>query len=180
MGRYELMTPNGDVALAILGAFGVLGLLSLMGAYLIIGMAWDQSPLRTGTGNDKLPLSGWSLIARAMALRCPKCGFGRIFDSHFRMRVSCPACGVVFWKSEGEWLGPGIVDYSVATGSGLIAWAVLVLLGASTTAQLVFACLAALIIAAGLSRWSRSFWTLLLYISGDLGETRGAPENHQR
>jgi hypothetical protein len=86
----------------------------------------------------------------------------------------------VFWKSEGEWLGPGIVDYSVATASGLVAWAVMVLLGASATAQLVFACLAALIIAAGLSRWSRSFWTLLLYISGDLGEASGSPENNQR
>jgi uncharacterized protein (DUF983 family) len=174
------MTPNGEVALAILGAFGVIALLSLMGAYLIVGMAWERSPLRAGTGGPERVPSGWKLIARAMALRCPKCGLGPIFDSHFRMRVSCPACGVVFWKSEGEWLGPGIVDYSIATASGLVAWAVLVLVGASTTVQLIFACLAALIIAAGLSRWSRSFWTLLLYISGDLSETRDRSENKQR
>ncbi len=173
------MTPNSEVALAILGAFGVLVLLSLMGAYLIIGMAWERSPLRTGTGDPKRLLSGWRLIARAMALRCPRCGLGSIFDSRFRMRVTCPACGVVFWKSEGEWLGPGVVDYSIATASGLIAWAVLVLLGASATAQLIFACLAALIMAITLSRWSRSFWTLLLYISGDLSETHGPPENKQ-
>src|SRR6516165_4183559 len=112
------MTPNGEVALAILGAFGVIVLLSLMGAYLIIGMAWERSPLRTGTADLKRAPSGWRLIARAMALRCPKCGVGAIFDTRFRMRVSCPACGVVFWKSAGEWLGPGIVDYSIATASG--------------------------------------------------------------
>ena len=175
------MTPNGEVALAILGAFGVIFLLSLMGAYLIIGMAWERSPLRAGsTGDAKRILSGWRLISRAMALRCPKCGLGPIFDSRFRMRVSCPVCGVVFWKSEGEWLGPGVVDYSIATASGLIAWAVLVLLGVSAIAQLIFASLAAVIIAAACSRWSRSFWTLLLYISGDLSETRDTPENRQR
>ena len=175
------MTPNGEVALAILGAFGVIVLLSLMGAYLIIGMAWERSPLRTsGTGDAKRILSGWRLISRAMALRCPKCGLGPIFDSRFHMRISCPVCGVVFWKSEGEWLGPGVVDYSIATASGLIAWAVLVLLGVSAIAQLIFASLAAVIIAAACSRWSRSFWTLLLYISGDLSETRDTPENRQR
>jgi uncharacterized protein (DUF983 family) len=173
------MTPNAEVALAILGAFGVIGLLSLMGAYLIVGMAWERSPVvRTNsTGDPELTLSGWRLIARAVALRCPKCGLGPIFDSCFRMRVSCPVCGVVFWKSAGEWLGPGVIDYSIATASGLVAWAGLVLLGVSATAQLVFAGLAALIIAGALSRWSRSFWTLLLYISGDLSETRDTPMN---
>jgi uncharacterized protein (DUF983 family) len=175
------MAPDSEVALAILAAFGVIVLLSLMGAYLVIGMAWDRSPIRTNSTDDSgRTLSGWRLIARAMALRCPKCGMGPIFDSRFRMRVSCAVCGVVFWKSSGEWLGPGIVDYSVASASGLVAWAGLVLLGVSAIAQFVFASLAALLVAAALSRWSRSFWTLLLYISGDLSETRDVSENGQR
>jgi uncharacterized protein (DUF983 family) len=165
------MTPNSEIALAIMGACGVLMLLSVMGGYLIIGMAWDKSPLRTaGARNGQALPSGWKLIARAMSLRCPRCGVGAIFDSHFRMRVSCAECGVVFWKSEGEWLGPGIIDYSIATGSGLLVWGLLVLLGISATMQFVIAGLAAVLIAATLSRWSRSFWTLLLYISGDLSE----------
>lgn len=173
-----MMTPNGEVALAILGAFGVIVLLSLMGAYLVIGMAWERSPLRASrTGDPKRFLSDWSLIARAIALRCPKCGVGPLFDSRFRMRAFCLECGVVFWKSEGEWLGPGVIDYSIATASGLAAWAILVFAGVSAIVQLAFASLAALIIAAGLSRWSRSFWTLLLYISGDLSETRNTLEN---
>jgi uncharacterized protein (DUF983 family) len=175
------MTPNSEVALAILGACGVLILLSVMGGYLIIGMAWDKSPLRTaGTRNTQAVPSGWKLIARAVALRCPRCGAGAIFDSHFRMRVYCPVCGVVFWKSEGEWLGPGVIDYSIATGSGLLVWAVLVLLEMSATTQFAIAGLAALLIAATLSRWSRSFWTLLLYISGDLSETHETLENGQQ
>jgi hypothetical protein len=95
------------------------------------------------------------------------------------MRVSCAECGVVFWKSEGEWLGPGIIDYSIATGSGLLVWALLVLLGISATMQFAIAGLAAVLIAATLSRWSRSFWTLLLYISGDLNETHDKRANGQ-
>jgi uncharacterized protein (DUF983 family) len=170
------MTPNSEVALAILGACGVITLLSLMGAYLVIGMAWEKSPLRTNsTGAANLSLSGWKLIGRALRLRCPRCGIGPIFDSRFRMRVFCRECGVVFWKSEGEWLGPGVIDYSIATTSGLVAWAALVMAGASMVGQLVWAGMAALVIAATLSRWSRSFWTLLLYISGDLNEKRDNP-----
>src|ERR1700730_6809154 len=171
------MTPNGEVALAILGALGVIVLLSLMGAYLIIGMAWERSPLRTGGTGDPERISGWKLVGLAMALRCPKCGLGPLFDSRFRMKITCPACGVVFWKNEGEWLGAGFVDFSIATATGLVAWALLVLLGASAVAQLACASLSAVIIAAALSRWSRSFWTLLLYISGDLGEMRETREN---
>jgi uncharacterized protein (DUF983 family) len=177
---WELMGPNSEVALAILGAFGVIALLSLMGTYLVIGMAWEKSPLRTGRGLPKPFASGWTLIGRAIALRCPRCGVGPIFDSRFRMRVFCPECGVVFWKSEGEWLGPGVIDYSIATASGLVAWTVLVLAGVSAATQLVFASLAALLIAAALSRWSRSFWTLLLYISGDLSERQDTPDDGER
>jgi len=82
---------------------------------------------------------------------------------------------VVFWKSEGEWLGPGVIDYSIATLTGIAAWAVLVLAWASAIAQFALASLAALTFAIALSRWSRSLWTLLLYISGDLSEIRDPP-----
>src|SRR5690348_4618660 len=130
------MSPNAELALAILAAFGVITLLSLMGAYLVIGMAWDRSPLRTSTGLPKGSSSGGTLIRRAIALRCPRCGVGTIFDSRFRMRVCCPQCRVVFWKSEGEWLGPGVIDYSIATASGLVAWAFLVLRSEEHTSEL--------------------------------------------
>jgi uncharacterized protein (DUF983 family) len=171
------MSVNEESALAILIALAVIALLSLMGAYLVIGMAWDQSPLRTAAATQEGLPSGWSLVGRALALRCPRCGTGTIFDSRFRMRVHCAQCGVTFWKSEGEWLGPAVIDYSVATASGLVAWAALVLLGASPIAQFICASSAALIIAAGVSRWSRSFWTLLLYISGDLSQTYKSAKN---
>jgi uncharacterized protein (DUF983 family) len=35
-----------------------------------------------------------SLFARALRLRCPNCGRGRLFESWFRMRARCPVCGL--------------------------------------------------------------------------------------
>jgi|SRR5579863_6260615 len=169
------MTTNSEIALAILAAFGVLALLSLMGAYIVIGMAWDTSPLRAGRGaSDEAPKaetqpSGWSLTWRAAKLRCPACGRGHIFGAHFKMNQACADCGTTFWKNEGEWLGPAVVDYSMATAGALAAWALMVLAGLSEAAQLLGALIAALAGAAASSRWSRSFWTLLLYVSGELG-----------
>lgn len=34
------------------------------------------------------------LFARALRLRCPNCGRGRIFESWFRLRPTCPVCGL--------------------------------------------------------------------------------------
>lgn len=159
------MSIDSEIALAILGAFAMLGVLSLMGAYLIIGMAWDKSPLRAAGAKQ---VSGGSLIWRALTLRCPACGRGRIFGARFRMNRRCPVCGVVFWKNEGEWIGPAVVDYTAATGAALVAWAIVVFAGASVAVQLACACGAAIVAALAFSRWSRSFWTLLLYIAGEL------------
>jgi uncharacterized protein (DUF983 family) len=34
------------------------------------------------------------LFARALRLRCPNCGQGRLFTSWFRVRERCPVCGL--------------------------------------------------------------------------------------
>jgi uncharacterized protein (DUF983 family) len=34
------------------------------------------------------------LFGRALRLRCPHCGQGRLFTSWFRMRERCPVCGL--------------------------------------------------------------------------------------
>lgn len=41
-----------------------------------------------------------SLFSRALRLRCPHCGAGRVFTSWFRMRESCPVCGLRFERGE--------------------------------------------------------------------------------
>lgn len=40
------------------------------------------------------------LFWRALRLRCPNCGKGKIFDSWFRMRTHCPVCGLKLERGE--------------------------------------------------------------------------------
>jgi uncharacterized protein (DUF983 family) len=40
------------------------------------------------------------LFGRALRLRCPNCGKGKLFESWFRMRSQCPVCGFRFERGE--------------------------------------------------------------------------------
>jgi uncharacterized protein (DUF983 family) len=40
------------------------------------------------------------LLARAVRLRCPNCGRGRLFRSWFRIRERCPVCGLKLERGE--------------------------------------------------------------------------------
>lgn len=44
-------------------------------------------------------------LARGARLRCPACGRRPVFQSPFRVRPHCPACGVVFQREEGFFVG---------------------------------------------------------------------------
>ena len=85
------------------------------------------------------------------------------------MNQACPACGVVFWKNDGEWMGPAVINYSVALAGALAAWAVLVMFNFSALAQVVLSALATVAAVVAVTPWSRSFWTLFLYLNGELG-----------
>ena len=45
------------------------------------------------------------LVSRALGLRCPNCGRGRLLASWFRLRETCPSCGVWLEREEGYFLG---------------------------------------------------------------------------
>jgi uncharacterized protein (DUF983 family) len=53
--------------------------------------------------------SGQGLVrtfVRALALRCPRCGSGRIFKHWFALAAACPRCGLALDRGEGDhWLG---------------------------------------------------------------------------
>jgi uncharacterized protein (DUF983 family) len=44
-------------------------------------------------------------LARGARLRCPACGGASVFQSPFRVRPHCPACGTVFQREEGFFVG---------------------------------------------------------------------------
>jgi uncharacterized protein (DUF983 family) len=167
------MTVNQEIALSILAAVGVLGLLTLIAVYLMVGIAWqdfERSAVKQGSA-QQLP-NGWTLIRHALARKCPLCGRGKISRSVIQMNQSCPVCGVLFWKNGGEWIGPAVINYSVALGGALAAWAVLVMFGCSAFLQVAVSSVAAIAAVVAVTPWSRSFWTLFLYLNGELGPGR--------
>jgi uncharacterized protein (DUF983 family) len=44
-------------------------------------------------------------LARGARLRCPACGGPNVFQTPFRVRSECPACGTVFQREEGFFVG---------------------------------------------------------------------------
>lgn len=53
------------------------------------------------------------LLARALRLRCPACGGGRLFSSWLRMAPACSACRYPFEREPGFFLGSIYVNYGV-------------------------------------------------------------------
>ena len=67
---------------------------------------------------------GWSLqlLWRALILRCPKCGKGKLYRHGYVMYESCPVCGWRFEREHGYWTGAMAVNLVVT--EFLIAFAV--------------------------------------------------------
>jgi uncharacterized protein (DUF983 family) len=109
------------------------------------------------------------LIGRALARRCPLCGRGAIFRSHFRMNRECPNCHSIFWKDPGESLGAMYVDYAVATVAFLVSWLALsIATNLSDLTQIVVVCAIAADSVIVFYPLSRSIWTVLVYLSGGI------------
>jgi uncharacterized protein (DUF983 family) len=113
-----------------------------------------------------------TLLGRAMRRRCPRCGRGAIFAWYFRMNARCGECDAAFWVDQGEWLGAFVIDWACATGIALIVWALLELFypRMPQTLQIVLICVCALASLFASFPWSRSLWTVFLYLAGTMGE----------
>ena len=109
------------------------------------------------------------LIKRALLQKCPVCGQGAIFASHFQMKKTCSECGVTFWADPGEGLGAMYLDYAVATAVFIVAWFVLAWTTSLSDVAL-WIVISILAVASVLVFYpiTRSFWTVLVYISGGI------------
>jgi uncharacterized protein (DUF983 family) len=86
-------------------------------------------------------------LRRALGLRCPRCGRGRLFRTFFGMHAACGSCGLTFTREPGFYLGSIYINYGVTvivTG-GLYA---LLVLGIGLTHELALA--ACLVVAVAL------------------------------
>src|SRR5688572_24652236 len=55
------------------------------------------------------------IISRGFTNRCPNCGERTLFPPNsLRIRRRCPKCGTGFDRGEGFYLGPWVLNYTVA------------------------------------------------------------------
>jgi hypothetical protein len=69
-------------------------------------------------------------LARGARLCCPVCGRAGVFQSPFRVRHHCPACGALFQREEGFFVGAIMVNV-VTTEAAVMASAGLWLLASA-------------------------------------------------
>ena len=107
-------------------------------------------------------------LVRAVRLRCPRCGEGRLFRGLFQMNESCSACGASFKREQGFYLGSIYINYGATViGTGAL-YALLVLgIGWSHKAALAACLVAAVVFPIWFFRWARS---LLLALDGSVNQ----------
>lgn len=74
-----------------------------------------------GEGRGRLvdiPAAGWprvwTLVSRALRLRCPFCGGSGIWQSWLTIKDACPDCGTRFAREQGYFLGSMLVNLVAA------------------------------------------------------------------
>jgi uncharacterized protein (DUF983 family) len=56
----------------------------------------------------------YTMIAgRALRLRCPRCGKGKLFAGWFRMHPECSNCGLLYQREPGFFLGSIYFNYGL-------------------------------------------------------------------
>src|SRR4051794_15743536 len=54
-----------------------------------------------------------TIVGRALRLRCPRCGQGKLFSGWFTMPSECSSCGLIFQREPGFFLGSIYVNYGL-------------------------------------------------------------------
>lgn len=61
-------------------------------------------------------------LGTGFALRCPRCGKGRLFRGWLEMRRECPACKLPYYRESGYFLGAMILNYGFTAAVVLAAY----------------------------------------------------------
>ena len=100
-------------------------------------------------------------LARGARLRCPVCGRAGVFQSPFRVRPHCLACGALFQREEGFFVGAIMVNV-VTTEAAVMLTAGLWLLstagGGGGTAMLTLLFAVALLFPVAFYHHAWSLW----------------------
>lgn len=101
----------------------------------------------------------FTLIGRALRLRCPICGEGKLFRSWFIMHKQCPHCGVTFEREPGFFLGSIYINYGITALIVTVAYPALLFNGIlDKTTLLIGALIFTVAFPALVFPWARSLW----------------------
>ena len=144
---------------ALAAALVVIAIMAALGVVLALAMASEDgaqaAEQRAAAGEAEPRVPGWTLLGRAFARRCPRCA----------------ECGAVFWVDRGEWLGAFVLDWACATGLAIVVWAALEAFARlPQIAEIAIISGAVMLSLFATFPWSRSLWTVFLYLTGVMGE----------
>jgi uncharacterized protein (DUF983 family) len=107
-------------------------------------------------------------ILRGLAKRCPRCGRGRLFSRWFRLPERCPACGLVFERAEGAFLGSITINYAVtafAFVALLVIWLAVGLPDVEVLPLMVASALVVTIVPLVAYPTSKTLWAAMDYLA---------------
>jgi uncharacterized protein (DUF983 family) len=102
------------------------------------------------------------LILRALRLRCPRCGEGKMFTGLFRMNETCPHCRHRFEREPGYFLGSIYINYGLTAALTVAAYITL-RFGYGIEARKVAWGLLAFVVLFGVffHRYARALWVAM-------------------
>lgn len=99
------------------------------------------------------------LLLRALRLRCPFCGKGKLFRNWIRMHKHCPHCGRLFEREPGFFLGSIYFNYGLTALIVAIMYPIALFSGWLSNEQLLLASLAfCILFPLWFFRYARSLW----------------------
>jgi uncharacterized protein (DUF983 family) len=109
------------------------------------------------------------ILWRGLRLRCPCCGYGRLFRSAFHMHVRCSACGERFEREPGQWFGAVYINLGLTLGTVVLGVVLTRALTSLTTSHQAiiwtpFAALAPFLF----HRLSQGLWVSIIFLGEGL------------
>lgn len=99
------------------------------------------------------------MLRGILALRCPRCHRGPLFDGLISMPERCPVCGLIYEREHGYFVGAMAISYGLAVALvGLLFFTLLAITGWSLEWVLLAASIALLPLAPLCLRYARALW----------------------
>lgn len=114
------------------------------------------------------------VLGRGVRLACPRCGAGRLFAGPFRMHRRCAACGLVFERESGYFVGAIYVNYGITVTIALLGYFALdAWLGLSVGWQLLLWGAFTVVFPLWFFRYSKALWLSLDHLVDPVDTSSG-------